>query len=155
MSERRQTASPVNPPDSTILVIEDNRDDQEMLVRQLKKSGVSEKVMCVSDGTDAMELIRAGAQKLSRVCAIFLDLSLPGVNGLLLLQAIRANVETSLLPVFIMTGSTDPKDESESRRLGATSFIPKQLLSLPSYRTKIAELFRTSDISDEPSVPPT
>ena len=147
-------AFPVNPPDSTILVIEDNRDDQEMIVRQLKKSGVNEKVMCVSDGTDAMELIRAGAQKLSRVCAIFLDLSLPGVNGLLLLQAIRANVETSLLPVFIMTGSTDPKDESESTRLGATSFIPKQLLSLPSYRTQIAELFRTPDISDEPSVPP-
>ncbi len=96
--------------------------------------------MCVEDGNVAMDLVRDGAQKLSAVCAIFLDLSLPGVNGLLLLQSIRANVTTALLPVFIMTGSTNPQDEAECRRLGATRFIPKSLLSLPSFRSTIADM---------------
>ena len=137
--------------DSTILVIEDSRDDQDMLIRQLKKSGINDHVVCVADGRDALNLVRSGARKLSAVCAVFLDLSLPGVNGLLLLEAIRANVETALLPVFIMTGSTNPKDESECRRLGATSFIPKHLLSLPSFRPKMAHLFLTSKKGTVPS----
>jgi two-component system response regulator len=125
---------------SKILVIEDDANDQQLLIRQLKKSGVQDQVMCVEDGNVAMDLVRDGAQKLSAVCAIFLDLSLPGVNGLLLLQSIRANVTTALLPVFIMTGSTNPQDEAECRRLGATRFIPKSLLSLPSFRSTIADM---------------
>ena len=141
--------SPENNLDSTILVIEDNRDDQDMLIRQLKKSGIEDQVVCVADGSDALALVRTGARKLSAVCAVFLDLSLPGVNGLLLLEAIRANVETALLPVFVMTGSTNPKDEAEARRLGATSFIPKQLLCLPSFRSTITELFHTSKLAEE------
>jgi CheY-like chemotaxis protein len=131
-----------------ILVIEDNADDQHLLIRQLKKSGIQERILCVADGHAALELVHDGARKLSAVCAVFLDLSLPGVNGLLLLQAIRSNVETALLPVFIMTGSTNPQDEAECRRLGATSFIPKRLLSLPSFRSTITEIFRPSAPSD-------
>jgi two-component system OmpR family response regulator len=127
-----------------ILVIEDNTDDQAMLLRQLQKSGIQDRVLCVDDGNDAMDLVRTGAQKLSAVCAIFLDLSLPGVDGLLLLQAIRSNVETALLPVFIMTGSTNPQDEAECKRLGATSFISKSLLALPAFRSTITEMFRSS-----------
>jgi CheY-like chemotaxis protein len=125
-----------------ILVVEDNVDDQELLLRQLHKSGIPGRVLCVGDGNDALDLLRDGARKLSSVCAIFLDLSLPGVNGLLLLQAIRSNVETALLPVFIMTGSTNPKDEAECKRLGATSFIPKSLISIPSFAATIADIFR-------------
>ena len=118
-----------------------------MLLRQLEKSGVNERVMCVGNGDDACELLRNGAQKLSAIAAVFLDLSLPGVDGLMLLKLIRSNVETALLPVFIMTGSTNPKDEAEAHRLGATSFIPKALLSLPSYRGNLAQLFRSGQIS--------
>jgi CheY-like chemotaxis protein len=124
-----------------ILVIEDNIDDQDMLRRQLQKSGVHDRVLCVGDGGDALRLLREGTRKLSEVAAIFLDLSLPGVSGLLLLHAIRANVETALLPVFVMTGSTNPKDEVECKRLGATSFILKGRLSLPAFRATIAEMF--------------
>jgi CheY-like chemotaxis protein len=129
-----------------ILVIEDNIDDQEMLKRQLQKSGIQDRVMCVEDGGVALSLLRDGTRKLSAVAAVFLDLSLPGINGLLLLQAIRANVETALLPVFIMTGSTNPKDEAECKRLGATSFISKERLSLPSFRTTLAELFHSPEV---------
>jgi CheY-like chemotaxis protein len=129
-----------------ILVIEDDADDQAMLIRQLTKSGVQNGVVCVEHGDDAMALVRTGAKKLGEVCAVFLDLSLPGVNGLLLLQAIRSNVETALLPVFIMTGSTNPSDEAEAKRLGATSFIPKSMLSLPSFRTTIAEMFKPGTV---------
>ncbi len=125
-----------------ILVIEDNTDDQNILLRQLQKSGIEDRVMCVDDGNDALDLVRDGAKRLSAVCAIFLDLSLPGVNGLLLLEAIRANVTTALLPVFIMTGSTNPQDEVEARRLGATRFISKGLLALPSFRATLGEMFR-------------
>jgi CheY-like chemotaxis protein len=136
-----------------ILVIEDNTDDQNVLIRQLHKSGIQHRVLCVADGTDALALVRDGARKLSAVCAVFLDLSLPGVNGLLLLQAIRSNVETALLPVFIMTGSLNPQDEEDCRRLGATRFIPKGLLSLPSFRTTIAEMFNLSSSASKESSP--
>jgi CheY-like chemotaxis protein len=132
-----------------ILVIEDNVDDQELLLHQLGKSGVQDRVLCVGDGGDALDLLRDGARRLSALGAIFLDLSLPGVDGLLLLKAIRANVETALLPVFVMTGSTNPRDEAECRRLGATRFIPKQLLSLPSFRATLAELFSPAAASTE------
>jgi putative two-component system response regulator len=130
-----------------ILVVEDNSDDQAMLLRQLHKSGVNDKVMCVGNGDDALHLLRDGAEKLSAIAAVFLDLSLPGVDGMMLLRIIRSNVETALLPVFIMTGSTDPKVEAEAHRLGATSFIPKSLLSLPSFRPNIAEFFRAKPSS--------
>jgi CheY-like chemotaxis protein len=123
-----------------ILVIEDNTDDQELLLHQLHKSGVQDKVMCVEDGDDALKLLKQGARKLSDLCAVFLDLSLPGVDGRLLLKAIRSNVETALLPVFIMTGSTNPNDEAECQRLGATGFIPKRLLALPSFRKTLGDM---------------
>ena len=123
-----------------ILVIEDNIDDQNLLKRQLSKSGVRDRVMCIGDGSIALNLIRGGTRKLSAVAAVFLDLSLPGVNGLLLLQAIRANVETALLPVFVVTGSINPKDETEAKRLGATSFIAKDRLALPEFRETLSEL---------------
>ncbi len=136
----------MNQPDSNgpakILVIEDNVDDQDLLKRQLQKSGIQDRVMCVEDGEVALNLLREGSRKLSAVAAIFLDLSLPGVNGLLLLQAIRTNVETALLPVFVMTGSTNPKDEAECKRLGATSFISKERLSLPAFQSTIAKMFQ-------------
>jgi CheY-like chemotaxis protein len=125
-----------------ILVIEDDAGDQGLLLHQLKKSGIQDRVMCVEDGNVALELMRTGTRNLSKVCAIFLDLSLPGVNGLLLLEAIRSNVETALLPVFITSGSTNPEDEAECRRLGATRFIPKNLISLPGFRSTIADIFR-------------
>ena len=143
-------ASPVK-----ILVIEDDTNDQALLLRQLHKSGVQDRVLCVDNGTDALALVRTGARKLSAVAAVFLDLSLPGVNGLLLLEAIRSNVETALLPVFIMTGSTNPQDEAEARRLGATSFIPKRLLSLPSFRATIADIFRPAKTEPAAKLPTT
>jgi CheY-like chemotaxis protein len=126
-----------------ILVIEDEPMDQEMLISQLQDSGIHDRVLCIDNGHDAMTLLREGAQKLTNVCAIFLDLSLPGVHGLLLLQTIRSNIETALLPVFIMSGSTNPKDEAEARRLGATDFIPKRLVSEPSFRETIADIFQS------------
>jgi hypothetical protein len=56
--------------------------------------------------------------------------------------------------VFIMTGSTNPKDESEARRLGATGFISKQLVNLPTFRTTLTEMFSSSagrtDVEDAP-----
>ena len=136
-----ETSIPPASPEARILVIEDNADDQAILIHQLQKSGVNDPVVCIGDGNDALKFLGEGARKLSAVCAIFLDLSLPGVDGLLLLKAIRSNLETALLPVFVISGSTNPKDEAEAKRLGATSFLSKQKLSLPSFRATIGALF--------------
>ena len=145
-------ASPVSDANASpeILLIEDNKDDQDLLIHQLQKSGIQDKVRCVENGNDALALVRASTRKLSKVCAIFLDLGLPGVDGLLLLEAIRSNVETALLPVFVMTGSTNPRDESEARRLGATGFIPKQLVNLPAFRSTLADMFKRPDSAPDP-----
>ncbi len=141
-----------DPARARILVIEDDSNDQDLLIRQLHKSGIKEPVLCIEDGGDALELVRTGARKLSAVCAIFLDLSLPGVNGILLLEAIRSNVQTALLPVFVLTGSSNPQDEAECRRLGVTSFIPKGLLALPSFWPAITEVFRSSKAASDNAV---
>ena len=95
------------------------------------------------------EMRKAAPNKTAIVCG---NLSLPGVNGFLLLRTIRANVETALLPVFVVTGSVNPKDESGAQRPGATSFISKDRLALPLFRATIAQLLSSANKKSETSV---
>jgi CheY-like chemotaxis protein len=110
-----------------VVVIEDNEDDRDLLVRQLRKSRVDNNVKFLSDGKEALNFL-ANLPPPSPFCdliAIFLDLKLPGINGVDLLREIRKTPRVQNIPVIIMTSSLDPKDFEACQDLKVSAFIPK------------------------------
>jgi len=108
--------------DRKILLVEDNPDDIELTLRAFQKHNLANKIDVVNDGVEALEYFKNGKE---RPTVVLLDLKLPKVNGLEVLEFIRGNEETRLLPVVILTSSKEEKDLIESYKLGANSFVRK------------------------------
>jgi len=125
-----------------VLVVEDNVDDGDLLVRQLKKNNFEGFVKVIADGRHAWELLLAEDSRQNLV-AIFLDLDLPSLSGLKLLGRIKSRPEFSNLPVFVMTSSNDPEDLAECTRLGIDGFISKPV-SFMTFSKAVADLFHSS-----------
>ena len=113
-----------------ILLVEDNPSDEELTLRALKKSNIANNVVVVRDGAEALDFLfgsaneQAGKEPLTPAVVI-LDLKLPKVDGLEVLRRLRADERTALLPVVILTSSDEQKDQLESYRLGANSYVRK------------------------------
>ncbi len=114
----------------SLLLVEDNPDDELLALRALEKSGIESGVTVVRDGVEALDyLLRRGswqdrpADELPTV--VLLDLNLPKLNGLEVLKELRSHPETRTLPVVIMTTSVEEEDISEGYSSGANSFISK------------------------------
>jgi two-component system response regulator len=115
-----------------ILVVEDNPDDEMLILRALKKCDVTEIVDVARDGEQAMDYIRAlGVDNLGQASKnpdlIILDLKLPKVEGLTVLECIRHNKYLKRTPVVIMTSSDEKIDKIKSYDLGANSYIRKPI----------------------------
>jgi two-component system, response regulator len=125
-----------------VLVIEDNADDRELLLRQLKKSGMENHVKFIDNGREALDfLINPPSPALAQtLVAIFLDLKLPSVDGLELLRHIRATDQFQNLPVIVMTSSNDPRDMEECRQLKVTSYVSKPV-SFTTFSKAVADVF--------------
>jgi two-component system response regulator len=109
---------------ATILLVEDNPDDEALALRALKKHHLANDVHVARDGAEALEyLFDPQLDHLPQV--VLLDLKLPKVDGLEVLQRIRGNERTRLLPVVILTSSREERDLVDGYRLGANSFIQK------------------------------
>jgi two-component system response regulator len=114
----------------TILLVEDNPDDEFLTVRELKKQNIVDEIIAVHDGVEAMAYL-FGTGQYSRhdvrdvPTVVLLDLKLPKVDGLEVLQRIRADDRTKHIPVVVLTSSDDPRDVVESYRLGANSYVRK------------------------------
>lgn len=113
-----------------ILLVEDNPDDEALTVRALKKNNIKNEVFVAHDGEEALDyLFSKGkhASKDSRAVPqlILLDLKLPKVDGLDVLRELRANERTKLLPVVILTSSTEEQDRLKGYDLGANSYVRK------------------------------
>ncbi len=113
-----------------ILLVEDNPDDILLTQRAFKKANILNEVVVVRDGVEALEFLfgtgaYAGRNLNSLPQVILLDLKLPRVNGLEVLQHIRADVRTRLLPVVILTSSQEESDIAQGYGLGANSYIRK------------------------------
>lgn len=113
--------------DCTILLVEDNKDDEELTILGLRESHIQNKIDVVRDGAEALDYIfqRDKYKDIELPQLIFLDLKLPKISGLEILKQIRANPRTKYLPVVIFTSSKEEQDLIESYKLGANSFIQK------------------------------
>jgi two-component system response regulator len=113
-----------------ILLVEDNPDDVKLTMRALKKANVLNEVVVAQDGAEALEYLfgtgkYAGRDLNEKPQVVLLDLKMPKVDGLEVLQRIRADERTRLLPVVILTTSSEDKDRVSSYKLGANSYVRK------------------------------
>jgi CheY-like chemotaxis protein len=113
-----------------ILLVEDNPDDVALTLRALKKSKIRNEVVVAQDGVEAVEyLFGTGkfADRDTRVQpqVVLLDLKMPRMDGLEVLQKLRSSDRTKLLPVVVLTTSNEDRDKVESYKLGANSYIRK------------------------------
>jgi two-component system response regulator len=116
----------VNP--GKILLVEDNPDDVALTLRALKSRNITNDVVVAKDGVQAIEYLfgtgaASGAEELPAV--VLLDLKLPRVNGLEVLQRIRTEERTRMLPVVILTSSDEERDIIKGYSLGANSYVRK------------------------------
>ena len=113
-----------------ILLVEDNDDDVELTLRALRRNRVANRVDVVRDGAEALEYLFATGSYAGRDVRdtpnlVLLDLKLPKVGGLEVLERLRADPRTRRLPVVILTSSKEESDLARSYDLGANSYIRK------------------------------
>lgn len=111
----------------SILLVEDNADDESLTLRVLRKHDLADDVVVVRDGAEALayfyEASRAGDGHLPRV--VLLDLKLPKVDGLRVLKFLRDDAYTRRLPVVVLSSSSEERDIAQSYDLGANSYVRK------------------------------
>lgn len=113
-----------------ILLVEDNPDDIKLTMRALKKSNILNEVVVAQDGVEALDYLfgtgrHAGRDTNTRPQVVLLDLKMPRMDGFEVLQRIRGDERTKLLPVVVLTTSNEDKDRIESYKLGVNSYIRK------------------------------
>ena len=114
----------------TILLVEDNPDDVELTLRALKQYHIQNRIMVVRDGAEALDYLFATGAYADRdtsalPAVVLLDLKLPKVDGLEVLQRMRADERTKLVPVVILTSSREEQDIVNGYKLGANSYVRK------------------------------
>ena len=112
----------------TILLVEDNRSDVELTIRAFEKAHIPNELIVAEDGQQALEILfkddqQNGIKELPAL--ILLDINMPKMNGLEVLQAIRQNKLTHNQPVVILSSSTEKCDMEQAYDLGVNSYIRK------------------------------
>jgi CheY-like chemotaxis protein len=116
--------------EKTILLIEDNPDDELLAVRALRKNKIMNKVVVARDGAEALDYLFGtgpyeGRDMSEMPQVILLDLKLPKVDGLEVLKRLRNDERTKVVPVVVLTSSKEERDLTDSYQLGANSYIHK------------------------------
>jgi two-component system response regulator len=116
--------------DSLILLVEDNPDDVTLTIRALEKNKICNRVVVAADGVEALDYlfcegVHAGRDPADQPQLVLLDLNMPRVSGLEVLQRIRADERTRMIPVVILTSSREESDRMRGYLSGANSYIQK------------------------------
>lgn len=120
----------MSPPPDLILLVEDNQDDAALMLRALKRIDVGNPVVVAHDGVEALDFLFARASFVDRADQplpklVVLDLKLPGLDGLGVLAAMRAEPRTRFIPVLILTSSKLEQDVTRSYMNGANAYLVK------------------------------
>lgn len=115
---------------NVLLLVEDNPDDEELTLLAFEQSAIANEVVVAHDGVEALDYLFSTGMYADRnpsvmPALILLDLQLPRINGLEVLQRLRADPRTKLLPVVILTTSNEQQDLINSYSLGCNSYIRK------------------------------
>lgn len=113
-----------------ILLVEDNPRDAELTIRALKKKNLANNLFHVEDGVDALDFLFARGKYSGRDVTdtpkvVLLDLKLPRINGLEVLSTIKADDRTRMIPVVVVTSSSEDPDVKTAYQLGANSYVLK------------------------------
>jgi two-component system, response regulator len=116
--------------EKVILLVEDNPDDVELTLRALKRNNIANTVIVAKDGVEAIDYLFGtgtyeGRDVRHKPTVILLDLKLPRVDGIEVLQKLRAEDLTKLIPVVVLTTSREQQDIVNSYQFGANSYIVK------------------------------
>jgi CheY-like chemotaxis protein len=113
-----------------ILIVEDSIDDANLTIRSLKKNNITNNLFHVKNGEEALDFIfcrgiYSSRSKNVKPKLILLDLKMPKVDGIEVLQIIKSNPDTRSIPVVILTSSEEDPDIKKCYDLGANSFVTK------------------------------
>jgi two-component system response regulator len=113
-----------------VVLVEDNPNDAELAIRALKEYNFANKLMWLKDGVEALDFIFAQGQYTDRSVeevpkVILLDLKLPRVDGLEVLEKIKSDTRTKSIPVVVLTSSSEERDIIASYNLGVNSYVIK------------------------------
>jgi two-component system response regulator len=118
------------PPGSTILLVEDDPDDEILTLRALRRGGIEQAIVVVRDGVEALDYlfgtgVHDGRDLGAMPQVVMLDLKLPRLDGLEVLRRIRGDERTRFIPVVILTSSDEERDRLNGYRYGANSYVRK------------------------------
>lgn len=116
--------------EKSILLVEDNPDDEALAMRALRKNNILNEVVVARDGAEALDYLfgtgtYAGRDMGIMPSVILLDLKLPKIDGLEVLRRLRADERTKLIPIVILTSSREDEDMIKGYKYGANSYIRK------------------------------
>jgi CheY-like chemotaxis protein len=114
----------------TIVIVEDNPDDEALMLRAFKQHKLTNEIVVLRDGVEAIEYLLGTGAHAGRDTAlmpqiILLDLKLPKLNGLDVLKRLRADPRTKIVPIVVLTTSKEEGDMVASYNLGANSYVVK------------------------------
>lgn len=127
-----------------ILIVEDNPDDEEMTLRSLQQAGLANDVQVVRDGVEALDFLFctgsfAGRDPTRMPAVVLLDLKLPKLNGIDVLNRMRSEERTRSIPVVILTSSSEDEDMAKSYDSGANSYVRKPVI-FSDFATVVSQL---------------
>jgi two-component system response regulator len=146
-----------------ILLVEDNPNDEELTIYALRKVNIANRIQVVHDGAEALEyLFCTGAYAHRQINdppkVVLLDLKLPKVDGLQVLERLKADVRTQTIPVVMLTSSQEERDIVDSYQLGVNSYIVKpldfgQFINIVHQMGLYWMLFNKTPLTQEPCEP--
>lgn len=106
----------------SILLVEDNPDDEKLIIRALRRSNIANDIQVAHNGEEALNILLSDAPL---PAVVLLDIKLPKIDGLEVLRRLRASDRTRLLPIVVLTSSSEERDIVDSYHLGANSYVRK------------------------------